>query len=137
MQAATLAFRERIQLGLTHVCTVCHRTRFLNQVKHCKRSNYVKNSCIVATCLTGKFVHVCNSECSANCTFPKQRMQEWICYNCDGDLQRGKMSSIAVANNLALAPIPIELSELNVLEQQLTAKILPFAKIIALPKGQQ
>ncbi|CAI5670342.1 unnamed protein product [Oreochromis niloticus] len=64
-------------------------------------------------------------------------MQEWICYNCDSHLQRGKISSIAVANNLELAPIPIELSQLNVLERQLIAKILPFAKIIALPKGQQ
>ncbi|CAI5637656.1 unnamed protein product [Oreochromis niloticus] len=116
MQAATLAFRETIQLGPTHVCTVCHRTLFPNQVKHCKRSKYVKNSHIVDTCLTGKFVHVCDSECTANCTIPKQRMQEWICYNCDSHLQRGKISSIAVANNLALAPIPIELSQLNVLE---------------------
>ncbi|CAI5655046.1 unnamed protein product [Oreochromis niloticus] len=137
MQAATLAFRETIQLGPTHVCTVCHRTLFPNQVKHCKRSKYVKNSHIVDTCLTGKFVHVCDSECTANCTIPKQRMQEWICYNCDSHLQRGKISSIAVANNLELAPIPIELSQLNVLERQLIAKILPFAKIIALPKGQQ
>ncbi|KAL3967666.1 antigen [Sarotherodon galilaeus] len=137
MQAATLAFRETIKLGPTHVCTVCHRTLFPNQVKHCKRSKYVKNSHIVDTCLTGKFVHVCDGECSANCTFPKQRMEEWICYNCDSHLQRGKIPSIAVANNLALAPIPIELSQLNVLERQLIAKILPFAKIIALPKGQQ
>ncbi|KAL4000687.1 metastasis-associated protein MTA [Sarotherodon galilaeus] len=137
MQAATLAFRETIKLGPTHVCTVCHRTLFPNQVQHCKRSKYVTNSHVVDTCLTGKFVHVCDSECTANCTFPKQRMQEWICYNCDSHLQRGKISSIAVANNLALAPIPIELSQLNVLERQLIAKILPFAKIIALPKGQQ
>ncbi|XP_042073265.1 uncharacterized protein LOC106633021 isoform X3 [Haplochromis burtoni] len=137
IQVATLAFREAIQLGPTHVCTVCHRTLFPNQVKHCKRSKYVTNSNIVATCLTGKFVHVCDRECSANCTFPKQRMEEWICYNCDNHLQRGKMPSVAVANNLALATIPIELSRLNVLERQLTAKILPFAKIIALPKGQQ
>ncbi|KAL4007992.1 hypothetical protein ACER0C_001844 [Sarotherodon galilaeus] len=137
MQAATLAFRETIKLGPTHVCTVCHRTLFPNQVQHCKRSKYVTNSHVVDTCLTGKFVHVCDSECTANCSFPKQRMQEWICYNCDSHLQRGKISSIAVANNLALAPIPIELSQLNVLERQLIAKILPFAKIIALPKGQQ
>ncbi|CAI5682674.1 unnamed protein product [Oreochromis niloticus] len=41
MQAATLAFRETIQLGPTHVCTVCHRTLFPIQVKHRKRSKYV------------------------------------------------------------------------------------------------
>lgn len=43
----------------------------------------------------------------------------------------------AVAHIVALVPIPAELSELNILEQQLIAKILPFAKIIALPKRQQ
>ncbi len=47
------------------------------------------------------------------------------------------MSSIAAANKLELPPIPAELDELNVLERQLIAKILPFAKIVSLPKGQQ
>ena len=47
------------------------------------------------------------------------------------------MPPIAVANELELSPIPPELSELNVLERQLIAKVLPFAKIVALPKGQQ
>ncbi len=47
------------------------------------------------------------------------------------------MPSIASANKLELQPIPTELVELNVLERQLIAKIVPFAKIVALPKGQQ
>ncbi|KAE8291439.1 ATP-dependent DNA helicase PIF1 [Larimichthys crocea] len=68
---------------------------------------------------------------------PHERMQEWICYSCDDHLRRGNLPSIAVANKLELAPIPTELAELNVLERQLIAKILPFAKIVALPKGQQ
>ncbi|KAE8277990.1 hypothetical protein D5F01_LYC23957 [Larimichthys crocea] len=66
-----------------------------------------------------------------------ERMQEWICYSCDDHLRRGNLPTIAVANKLELAPIPLELVELNVLERQLIAKILPFAKIVALPKGQQ
>ncbi|KAE8293781.1 hypothetical protein D5F01_LYC06718 [Larimichthys crocea] len=68
---------------------------------------------------------------------PHERMQEWICYSCDDHLRRGNLPTIAVANKLELAPIPLELAELNVLERQLIAKILPFAKIVALPKGQQ
>ncbi|RXN36706.1 replicase helicase endonuclease [Labeo rohita] len=47
------------------------------------------------------------------------------------------MPSIAVANKLDLPPIPAELLQLNVLERQLIARIVPFAKIVALPKGQQ
>ncbi|KAE8277087.1 hypothetical protein D5F01_LYC25124 [Larimichthys crocea] len=68
---------------------------------------------------------------------PHERMQEWICYSCDDHLRRGNLPTIAVANKLELASIPLELAELNVLERQLIAKILPFAKIVALPKGQQ
>ncbi|KAJ8406876.1 hypothetical protein AAFF_G00291520 [Aldrovandia affinis] len=64
-------------------------------------------------------------------------MQEWICHTCDSHLIKGGMPSIAVANSLELAPIPSELEELNVLERQLIVKILPFAKIVALPKGWQ
>ncbi|KAE8296905.1 hypothetical protein D5F01_LYC03517 [Larimichthys crocea] len=66
--------------------------------------------------------------------YATSRMQEWICYSCDDHLRRGNLPTIAVANKLGLAPIPLELAELNVLERQLIAKVLPFAKIVALPK---
>lgn len=62
---------------------------------------------------------------------------EWICHTRDNHLKRGNMSSIAAANKLELPPIPAELVELNVLERQLISKIIPFAKIVMLPKGQQ
>ncbi|XP_026084957.1 uncharacterized protein LOC113060278 [Carassius auratus] len=68
---------------------------------------------------------------------PDERRKEWICHTCDSHLKRGSMPSIAAANRLELPPIPAELLELNVLERQLIAKIVPFAKIVALPKGQQ
>ncbi|RXN36942.1 replicase helicase endonuclease [Labeo rohita] len=68
---------------------------------------------------------------------PEERRQEWICHTCDSHLKRGSMPSIAVANKLDLPPIPAELLQLNVLERQLIARIVPFAKIVALPKGQQ
>ncbi|XP_077367827.1 uncharacterized protein LOC144011878 [Festucalex cinctus] len=135
MEAAIASFRERVRHGPTYICTVCHRALFPNQVKHCKRARYTKNVDVVFVCLTGQFVHVCC--CAAPCTVPQERMQEWICQTCDNHLFRGAMPPQAVANNLALVPIPEELSELNVLERQLIAKIIPFAKIVALPKGQQ
>ncbi|XP_069378951.1 uncharacterized protein [Paralichthys olivaceus] len=137
MQAEMFSFREKIRNGPTYVCTVCHRALFANQVVRCNRSKFVKNVHLVASCLTGKYVHVCDTECSPTCTVPQERQQEWICHTCNSHLRRGSMPSIAVANELELAPIPPELGELNVLERQLIAKVLPFAKIIALPKGQQ
>ncbi len=69
--------------------------------------------------------------------FLEERRQEWICHTCDSHLKRGSMPSIAVANKLELPPIPAELLELNVLERQLIAKIVPFAKIVALPKDSK
>ncbi|XP_055028464.2 uncharacterized protein [Misgurnus anguillicaudatus] len=137
MQSAIDAFRCNIQQGPTHVCTVCHRAMFPNQVRVCNRRSYIKNPHIVASCLTGQYVHICDSSCRDSCVVPEQRRKEWICYTCDSHLKRGSMSSIAVANKLELAHIPAELMELNVLERQLIAKIVPFAKIVALPKGQQ
>ncbi|XP_051814270.1 EF-hand domain-containing protein D1 isoform X1 [Acanthochromis polyacanthus] len=137
MAVAIAAFRETISHGPTYVCTVCHRTMFPNQVKSCKRVKYSTNIDVAQACLTGTYVHVCDAECSSPCSMPPERLQEWICHNCDSHLSRGRMPTHAVANNLELAPIPPELAQLNVLERQLIAKILPFAKIIALPKGQQ
>ncbi|CAM4556297.1 unnamed protein product [Leuciscus chuanchicus] len=82
MESAIHAFRCKIQHGPTHVCTVCHRALFPNQVKP-----------------------------------PQERTDV---FNCSS-----QQTGVA------------ELDELNVLERQLIAKILPFAKIVALPKGQQ
>ncbi|XP_026111835.1 uncharacterized protein LOC113089574 [Carassius auratus] len=137
IQKAISAFRCQILHGPTFICTVCHRALFPNQVKMCNRTQYVKNVHITAFCLTGKYVHACDSACSVPCAVPDERRQEWICHTCDSHLKRGSMPSIAAANRLELPPIPAELLELNVLERQLIAKIVPFAKIVALPKGQQ
>ncbi|XP_051816503.1 uncharacterized protein LOC127537664 [Acanthochromis polyacanthus] len=137
MTAAIAAFRNTISHGPTYVCTVCHRTMFPNQVKLCKRDKYSTSVKVAEACLTGSYVHVCAAECSSPCSLPPERLQEWICHNCDSHLSRGRIPTHAVANNLQLAPIPPELDQLNVLERQLIAKVLPFAKIIALPKGQQ
>ncbi|RXN35590.1 replicase helicase endonuclease [Labeo rohita] len=137
MQKAISAFRCQVVHGPTYICTVCHRTLFPNQVKMCNRTRYVKNVHITASCLTGKYVHACDSACTVSCAVPEERRQEWICHTCDSHLKRGSMPSIAVANKLELPSIPAELLDLNVLERQLIARIVPFAKIVALPKGQQ
>ncbi|KAL1268868.1 hypothetical protein QQF64_034231 [Cirrhinus molitorella] len=137
MEKAISAFRCQVLHGPTYICTVCHRTLFPNQVKMCNRTRYVKNVHITATCLTGKYVHACDSTCTVSCAVPEERRQEWICHTCDSHLKRGSMPSIAVANKLELPPIPAEQLGLNVLEQQLIARIVPFAKIVTLPKRQQ
>ncbi|XP_076838347.1 uncharacterized protein LOC143483367 [Brachyhypopomus gauderio] len=138
MQQAIDSFQMEILTGPTHVCTSCHRAMFPNQVRVCKRESYQKNQALVSNCLTGKYVHVCNNNCKRveQCAVP-ERMTEWICHSCHENLMRGNMPLIAVFNKLELAPIPSELSDLNILERHMIARYIPFAKIIALPKGQQ
>lgn len=140
IKEAISVFRSQIKAGPTYVCTVCHKASFPNQVQPCKRSNYVKNPDVVAACLTGKYVHVCDDDDCRNeqqCKAPNERRREWICHTCHTHLKAGAMPTLAVANNLELADIPPELCDLNILERHLIAKCITFAKIIPLPKGRQ
>ncbi|XP_037133389.1 uncharacterized protein LOC119137893 [Syngnathus acus] len=136
MKAVEL-FKAQIKNGPTFVCTVCHRALFPNQVRPCRRSFYKKNRHVVASCLTGQFVHICDDECQASCSVPAERKLEWICHTCCPHLKDGKMPAFAVANNLTLSDIPKELCGLNILERHLISKCISFAKIVPLPKGQQ
>ncbi|XP_025760247.1 uncharacterized protein LOC112844863 [Oreochromis niloticus] len=131
-------FKSQIKVGPSYPCTVCFKASFPNQVRPCTRSKYVKNPHVVATCLTGRFVHLCDENCrNEQCNVPDERKREWICHTCHNHLKNGSMPALAAANKLELADIPPELSDLNILERHLIAKCIPFAKIIPLPKGRQ
>ncbi|KAM9771032.1 uncharacterized protein ACBT44_004625 isoform 5-T6 [Syngnathus typhle] len=134
MKAVAL-FKVQVKNGPTFVCTVCHRALFPNQVR--QLTKYKKNKDVVASCLTRRFVHVCNRECNTCCKVPDERKMEWICHTCHAHLKDGKMPALAVTNNLQLADIPAELCDLNILERHLVSKCISFAKIVPLPKGQQ
>uniref|UniRef100_A0A3B3CJC3 ATP-dependent DNA helicase n=1 Tax=Oryzias melastigma TaxID=30732 RepID=A0A3B3CJC3_ORYME len=136
IKLAISAFKANVKSGPTFICTVCHKALFPNQVKSCNRSKYTKNVHVIAECLTGKYVHTCTN-CKEHCTVPDERRKEWICYTCHNYVKAGKMPPLAVANNLQLADIPEDLSNLNILERHLIAKCIPFAKIVPLPKGRQ
>ncbi|XP_049618013.1 uncharacterized protein [Syngnathus scovelli] len=134
MKAVAL-FQVQVKNGPTFVCTVCHRALFPNQVR--QLIQYKKNKDVVASCLTRRFVHVCDRECNTCCKVPDERKMEWICHTCHAHLKDGKMPALAVSNNLQLADIPTELCDLNILERHLVSKCISFAKIVPLPKGQQ
>ncbi|KAM9771307.1 uncharacterized protein ACBT44_004404 isoform 6-T9 [Syngnathus typhle] len=134
MKAVAL-FQALVKNGPTFVCTVCHRALFPNQVR--QLTKYKKNKDVVASCLTRRFVHICNRECNTCCKVPDERKMEWICHTCHAHLKDGKMPALAVSNNLQLADIPTELCDLNILERHLVSKCISFAKIVPLPKGQQ
>ena len=63
--------------------------------------------------------------------------KEWICLNCHVTLKRGKMPVQAKCNNLELAPLPTELTDLNDLEIRMISQRIPFVKMVALPSGRQ
>ncbi len=68
---------------------------------------------------------------------PNERKSEFICFTRDFHVNKGVMPTLAVANNLQLADIPPELSNLNILERHLVARCITFAKMTPLPKGRQ
>ncbi|XP_066264724.1 uncharacterized protein [Branchiostoma lanceolatum] len=132
-------FQIECKMGPECVCTVCHRLLFRKQVVICDRSNskYVQ---AVNHCLTGTYVHQCNSDCIPNAcpTAKSSRGREWICYCCHRHLLAKKTIPYeAQSNKMKLPEIPPELNGLNTLESQLIAMRIPFMKVIALPKGGQ
>ncbi len=128
-------FRSHIKASPTYVCTVCHKASFPNQVTPCKRSSYVKNPKVVATCLTGNYVMfvILNAETNSALSRIRENQSGFA----SPVITNGVMPTLAVANNMQLAKIPPELLNLNILERHLVAKCITFAKIIPLPKGRQ
>ena len=59
--------------------------------------------------------------------------KKYICKTCDHSLKSSKIPSQAMINNLELDL----LQELNQLERHLISPVLPFMKIVTLPKGLQ
>ncbi|XP_026113641.1 LOW QUALITY PROTEIN: uncharacterized protein LOC113092282 [Carassius auratus] len=134
-------FKQKISTGPEYVCSVCHRCCFKMQVKKCNQNKYSKSiqaGCMAEKCITLKYLHDCNTDCSENCVYKNSPAASlWICHTCDTKIYEGKMPAESVANNLSLDPIPTELSSLNSLEQHLIGMNIPFMKMLALPRGGQ
>ena len=62
---------------------------------------------------------------------------EHICILCDKTIKNGKIPAQALANNMNLTTVGAELSELNKLERHLVSPVIPFMKIVNLPKHTQ
>lgn len=60
---------------------------------------------------------------------------QWIC--CHDNFNKNNMPCQSQDNNLHMCDIPSELSNLNILETHLVTPVIPFMKIVALPKGSQ
>ena len=59
----------------------------------------------------------------------------FVCHSCEMHLQKGMLSSVAVADGLQLLPVPENL-ELSELANNLTTQKILFQKIFQLPKSR-
>ena len=134
-------FQTAVQEYPEYICSVCHRLLFRKQVQVCNKTKYdtsVNTHRLATTCINGDTVHTCRKACRNNCPVQrKSRINLYICHTCDRYLRNGKMPLEAYRNGLQLQPVPCELETLNILEKHLISKIVPFMKLITLPKGGQ
>ena len=129
-------FESAVQEYPEYVCSVCHRLLFRKQVLKCNKAKYETSSSktrLARTCINDNMEHKSNDSSVQR----KSRVDMYICHTCDRHLSSGKMPPEACANRLQLQPIPHELQSLNILEKHLISRMVPFMKVITLPKGGQ
>ena len=117
-------FLNKVRDAADYVCCACHRMMYRLGVQLLKEGNYTKASKSVLYDVLSFKVKSANDK-------------EWICLNCHVTLKRGKMPVQAKCNNLELAPLPTELTDLNDLEIRMISQRIPFVKMVALPSGKQ
>lgn len=71
----------------------------------------------------GTETHMCSSRCKL-----------WVCYTCHRKLQSGTMPGECYMNKLENVEVPDVLKDLNSVERHLVSRIIPFKKMMALPK---
>ncbi|XP_071131126.1 reticulocyte-binding protein homolog 2a-like [Mytilus edulis] len=129
-------FKDAVEKGPECVCSCCLRLFFEKQVLICKKGSY--DNSIYESCTTEKYKHTCTDDCNIHCAFEGTcRTSLWICYTCHRKMMKGKIPADSFSNGLMLEDVPLELKQLNSIEQQLIALNIPFMKIMALPKGGQ
>ena len=123
------------------MCCVCHHLLFRKQCTKCDKNKYYTESGarrVSNLCITEDFVHTCNTNCEADCYVRKEsRSDLYICKTCHRHLSKGKIPPEAYANRLELHTVPQELQTLITLKKHLISLMVPFMKVIRLPKGGQ
>ena len=126
LKAASDTFTSAVKRGPDYVCTCCHRLMYQQSVQGFHWDKYTK----LPKATSDKVFDAQYLRRSVN-------QEVWICKTCHRTLKRGKMPAQAKGNNLGLADIPPELSNLNKLETRLISLRIPFMKIVSLATGKQ
>ena len=116
---AAKSFKAKCSALPRYVCCICRCFKFKDQTVVFKPDAYKIDEELLQKC-----------EVTDNC--------DKICRYCHSYLKKGKMPSIAYYGNLLVsASMPKDLSDLNTLEQFLLTPVIPFMKVVNLPKGYQ
>lgn len=114
VQNIVTKYLKTIQDGPTYECCVCTRFLYRTSVKHVSDNLISQSSTVLSM-----------NKC------------QWICITCANSLTKKKIPLQASVNNLRVIEVPQSLKTLSSLEKQLVSKIIPFMKILSLPKGAQ
>ncbi|KAJ8026270.1 hypothetical protein HOLleu_34066 [Holothuria leucospilota] len=115
-------FKLLCQEKPVYTCCICDRLLFKKGVKNALPSRY-----------DIPFITFTNG-------FPTSREGDTnlsICHCCHQSLLKKRIPCQAVSNAMAVSEQPPQLATLNTLERHLLAPVIPFMKIVALPKGFQ
>ena len=115
-------FRHSLLLGPLSICYSCSRYTYPSG------GSYVG-------CDSALFQPLHNSDSSH--ILPESEESVWVCTRCRTSLKKGKIPSFSVVNNIHVAPVPTELSCLNITEKRLICRVQAFMKLIVLPHGQR
>ena len=125
-------FKQKCKEMPTFVCAICFQQLFKKQVKLFQVNRY-DDSEYAIECLNANNLHEQHVDCPDDCS----GCAKWICFACDRNFLQNKLPNQASANSLSLPKQPECLTKLNTIEKHLVTPVIPFMKIIPLPKGQQ
>jgi len=66
-----------------------------------------------------------------------EKKKTWICTTCQRYFKTAKVPPQALINNMMLPAVSQDVQLLNVLEKHLVSPVIPFMKIVVLPKSSQ
>ena len=113
-------------------CCVCYRLLFRQQVKCCNINKF-PNTELFLRCITVNNMHKPQTTCKEDC----QLCPKWICFTCNQHVIKNCIPNQASVNQLHLDEQPDCLKILNHLRKHLVSPVIPFMKILSLPKGSQ
>ncbi|XP_013402374.1 uncharacterized protein LOC106168004 isoform X2 [Lingula anatina] len=102
-----------------YVCCCCYRLRFKNQIQKFREQNYREDILISSKILD-------------------MGPEKVICTYCHQKMSQKKVSPISYdGNSIKTMDMPPDIGDLNPIEQLLLTPVIPFMKIVSLPKSQQ